>query len=334
MSLFVAVLLSSSVSAQTVLFSEDFEDGDAANRWTVVEDEGTNLPDFAFDYVTSGLDAAPNGGGLGLKLAVNVDADNVVASRIFAVPTDETFSGIYTFSFDMWMNFEVDGDGTTEFALFGVKNFTANAGTLADNTGAHFSMTGDGGASKDISAYIDGAEETDVLGVYHSDSQNFSEYLDFYNEGIPGNQWLEVTIEVNAATVIFSINGNKHVELATAVTGANILVGLEDIWDSYGAANFVIYDNIKVTNDQVTGIADNQLERISYFPNPVQDILSVRNLTANSKIVITSLEGKELYKQTVSGTEAEINFASYPTGIYLLKLIENNSVRVEKIVKR
>ena len=74
------------VAAAQVFYSEDFQDGNAASRWTVSQAGGVNAADFAFDYSTLGIPLAPNGTGtIGLKLEANLGPTGT-SSGIMAFP--------------------------------------------------------------------------------------------------------------------------------------------------------------------------------------------------------------------------------------------------------
>ena len=49
----VASLLVASTAEGQVLYSENFNNGTAASRWSVSQIGGTNAADFAFDYSNS-----------------------------------------------------------------------------------------------------------------------------------------------------------------------------------------------------------------------------------------------------------------------------------------
>ena len=66
-------------TAQAQFFSEDFDDGNGASRWSapVVDSEAgvfDGTVDFGFDYGALGIPAAPGGGGtVGLFMEANRD---------------------------------------------------------------------------------------------------------------------------------------------------------------------------------------------------------------------------------------------------------------------
>lgn len=115
----LALALLPAVAPAQVFYSEDFQDGNAASRWTVSQAGGVNAADFAFDYSTLGIPLAPNGTGtIGLKLEANLGPTGA-SSGIMAFPDGQSFSttsGSYTLLFDVWMNVQ-STTGSTELAI-------------------------------------------------------------------------------------------------------------------------------------------------------------------------------------------------------------------------
>ena len=71
-------------------------------------------------------------------------------------------------------------------------------------------------------------------------------------------------------------------------------------------------------------------DKIVFGPNPVQDILTVSNLTGNDYIQITSLQGEVIICMQSGGGAEEINMSSCAPGVYLLKV----GNKVSKLVKK
>ena len=211
-----AILLATlpAVAAAQLFYSEDFEDGNAASRWTVSQAGGVNAADFAFDYGLYGIPAAPNGTGtIGLKLEANL-GPTAASSGIMAFPDGQSFStttGYYTLLFDVWMDVQ-STTGTTEFAIFGVGHTSTAAqaptsstpGVGPSDNGLDFSFTGENGAGRDVRVYVAGAEQTgaDNTGGYARREILFQQdgaqppYFFAYTGADPSNQWFEVAVRV------------------------------------------------------------------------------------------------------------------------------------------
>lgn len=74
---------------------------------------------------------------------------------------------------------------------------------------------------------------------------------------------------------------------------------------------------------QGQGIDDNNSWKVSVYPNPVQDILSVSLVDGNQmvQIEISDLTGKQLFNQTAPFTNLErINMSAFKAGVYLVRV--------------
>jgi len=77
-------------------------------------------------------------------------------------------------------------------------------------------------------------------------------------------------------------------------------------------------------------------ETIKIFPNPIDDILSIRafsNELINS-IEIMDLNGKTINQHIVNAKEFELNISDLTSGYYLINIITNQSTHIKKIIKR
>jgi autotransporter-associated beta strand protein len=254
------------VAAAQVFYSEDFQDGNAASRWTVSQAGGVNAADFAFDYSTLGIPAAPSGTGtIGLKLEANIGPTGA-PSGIMAFPNGQSFSttsGSYTLLFDVWMNV-VGTTATTENAIFGVGHTSTTAqaptggtpGIGPSNNGLDFSFTGDEGAGRDVRVYIAGAEQTGTGnngGYARKAPATFQQdeyqapYFFAYQGDAPENQWLQMGVRVDANQAQWTVNGQAWATPPVTTTDGNIMLGYMDLFASLAPLDiFGIYDNVRV----------------------------------------------------------------------------------------
>lgn len=169
-------LLVQSVSAQTTLYSDNFEADTSAN-WTVLGADAGGNNDynafFAFIYTTNAftrngvagtIPPGPNSGGAtpnrGVKMYVNKNDATAAIAAINAYPTSQVFSNDFAVRFDMWLNYNgpaAGGSGSTEFCIFGI-NHVGDKVNWEDNStasdGVWFGVTGEGGAGYDYRSYV------------------------------------------------------------------------------------------------------------------------------------------------------------------------------------
>jgi subtilisin-like proprotein convertase family protein len=101
-----------------------------------------------------------------------------------------------------------------------------------------------------------------------------------------------------------------------------------------------VADEMILTIHDCTGIDDDLLNKmvIEIFPNPSKGrfIISIKGITSNLEIVITSPEGKIIFEDKISANSSdfsrEIDISGNYRGIYFLRITNGKTVRVEKIM--
>lgn len=264
-----AVLLfasaASCVSAQPVLFSDNFDSAGPAN-WTVRCHAGDCAADFHFDYATRGIPPAPNTTGgttRGLRLLVNAGDAVAAKDAVSVYPDGESFGGNYRLQFDLWMGYNGGaggGVGSTQFATFGL-NHAGDRVCWADNAasdGLWFAVTGEGGDSSDYRAYRGGTLLTAATGGFPAGSLNHTAAAyqamfpvpPFETAGAPGKQWVEVEVARENGVISWRING----VLIASRTDLNyptgtVMLGLMDTFTSIASPptdTFALFDNVVV----------------------------------------------------------------------------------------
>jgi len=83
-----------------------------------------------------------------------------------------------------------------------------------------------------------------------------------------------------------------------------------------------------------TGIWSNKAETTySLYPNPVNDVLNIGDISSVSKIEIFDVTGKIVYSTEVNAPNISINTSNLSNGIYIVSFINNKGVQTSKFVK-
>jgi hypothetical protein len=72
---------------------------------------------------------------------------------------------------------------------------------------------------------------------------------------------------------------------------------------------------------------------ISYYPNPVKDILYLNLPNGINHITIYDLHGHVLNDFTISGEDYHFDMGQFTKGLYLFKVVNNNRLGIFKIIK-
>jgi len=96
----------------------------------------------------------------------------------------------------------------------------------------------------------------------------------------------------------------------------------------------VVDHTISVSFGKV-GINDvKQLSSFTIYPNPVRETLTLVRSTTDNKARIEVYNGNGILVQLLPATDTmtKVNVSSLPAGIYVIKLIENQNVAIQKFV--
>ena len=274
----VSLLLIGATSAYGQFF-EDWDDGNAATRWSAPIEtlENPNIAfdgnvDYAYDYSVLGIPSAPNsvggttiGVGLETNLTLQTDDTEFEGEGVGIVPLmGDLPDGDFRLTADAYMfwNFE---SGSTEYLTIGIHS----GGTAApvrfniDNgDGLAWQFDGEGGSGTDILRFEGPNGSETGLGGW----EDFDCATDPFNVGTgcyPGNQvpgpvnrWIEVMVESIGGTVTLSVSGleiDSYDNTAGNFSGGTLMLGQSDPFDSVnpddanGNSNIVVFDNVRVT---------------------------------------------------------------------------------------
>ena len=85
--------------------------------------------------------------------------------------------------------------------------------------------------------------------------------------------------------------------------------------------------------DDLTSVHDPELANyFSFFPNPANDVLFIKNKKENGLIQLMDTNGRLLLETTLEEGSNQVNIASIPTGMYFLKLYSEDSFFTEKVL--
>jgi hypothetical protein len=104
----------------------------------------------------------------------------------------------------------------------------------------------------------------------------------------------------------------------------------------------VTLSGIGVSNQTITVIQDSPVtdvneirkNRVLMYPNPVTSDLTLTELTINSTISISDLNGKLLITGTAKSTTMKINLSGLINGVYILKVTDKNENKISKLIKQ
>lgn len=111
--------------------------------------------------------------------------------------------------------------------------------------------------------------------------------------------------------------------------------------DAAGLSSTNTYYRLKIVDNNgnykyssIVRLANGQGIKVSVYPNPASDVVTVSGLKANDNIKLLSIDGKLLLQQNASGAQSMIvNIAKYKPGTYILQVKNDAEVSQQKIIK-
>jgi hypothetical protein len=261
--------------ASCMLFADDFE-SDTSTNWLARFGANNGIFDatttFNYDYSAQGIPPAPhttNGSTRGLFVAVNKNEGTALGSAgINLHPLGQNFSGNYALRFDMFLSFGTAG--TTEHALAGLNHDGAHTNRVTQSVDANNTTRGadglfvaietDASANREYGAYTSTNPGTLPFLITNRSAASMAPFVPsppYAFAGSPGNgpssprSWSQVELSQSNGVVTLRVNGAVVYQIVNTYgfNSGNIMIGMNDQFDSIGsAANFVIFDNVRVVN--------------------------------------------------------------------------------------
>ena len=122
----------------------------------------------------------------------------------------------------------------------------------------------------------------------------------------------------------------------TNITGTGILNGA--IVQSFAIFNdklflgthYYIYSTD--FNGPTSVLEHSEQEKITCYPNPAKDIVTIGNVPSASTVNITDITGRIVYSTKTNNDEITINTSEFVNGVYIIQVENNGSVANKKLV--
>jgi lysophospholipase L1-like esterase len=88
------------------------------------------------------------------------------------------------------------------------------------------------------------------------------------------------------------------------------------------------------TASNLTGVNEVSSTSNTLFPNPVSNNLTINLENPHSTITLYTIGGQKLYTQTAKSTTVSLDMKAFSTGIYLVKITNQNDSKLYRVVKK
>ena len=74
-------------------------------------------------------------------------------------------------------------------------------------------------------------------------------------------------------------------------------------------------------------------QNISFYPNPVRDVLNIRATTEMTNAIVYSIAGQVVFEEKLSGTNTSLHLSSLDSGIYIVQVATTGTTQAYKFIK-
>jgi hypothetical protein len=85
---------------------------------------------------------------------------------------------------------------------------------------------------------------------------------------------------------------------------------------------------------RVLGIKDEEVTKVSVFPNPVFNQLTISSPVIIDKINITNISGKKILERNIHANQINIDMSNYRNGMYFIQIESDVKINTFRIIKK
>jgi hypothetical protein len=93
-------------------------------------------------------------------------------------------------------------------------------------------------------------------------------------------------------------------------------------------------DNFNITSSSSLGINDLETTQFTYFPNPVNDQLTINAQTSVNDIAVLNMLGQVVLRQSPNSLNCVVDMAALRTGVYFVQVSIGNKTQTVRVLKQ
>lgn len=86
-------------------------------------------------------------------------------------------------------------------------------------------------------------------------------------------------------------------------------------------------------DDLILGTTTLETTIVSYYPNPVKDVLNLNTKEAINSVAVYNVTGQKVTNVSISENNTQVDFSNLASGVYFVEVTSNGSVENLKVVK-
>lgn len=87
-------------------------------------------------------------------------------------------------------------------------------------------------------------------------------------------------------------------------------------------------------DDLLLDTPQNETLQVTYYPNPVQDVLHIKSPEVIETVSVLNVTGQQVFEKEWNTFSGELNLSALNSGVYFVRATANNSAKTFKIVKK
>ena len=283
--------------------------------WEILDNEGTSLASG-----NHGADASVDG-----YCTPPASCEGVTGSPAIADDFDSDSVDIFAYTNDNDVVTTVM-DGASIGGSGNVLQYIDNGGTYANvqiSTCNKFDMALTNTFTMDV--YIDGAS------LSGSQTNQVAFKLQDGTQGAPWESQEVSVVTIDAVdtwqTVVFDFTGTAAMDRTDF---DNVVIQFNGEGNNDTVTAYI--DNLQSSN--TLGIDDvNQMSSFNFFPNPVNDVLTIKAQASIDSITVYNMLGQAVVRSTPNTTDSTVDMSALQTGAYFVQVSINNTVKTVRVIK-
>nr|WP_315249656.1 T9SS type A sorting domain-containing protein [uncultured Flavobacterium sp.] len=128
---------------------------------------------------------------------------------------------------------------------------------------------------------------------------------------------------------------NKTSKIAeTALPLTTVLVDNTTYYASQTINGIESKERLAVTTKLSTlGTPDFDITNLSFYPNPVKNVLTISNTSIIDEVTFISIKGETLLSKKINDHRSEIDLSNFSNGVYFLKIKSEGAEKTVKLIK-
>jgi hypothetical protein len=91
-------------------------------------------------------------------------------------------------------------------------------------------------------------------------------------------------------------------------------------------------DDLGVTSSSL-GLEDVAVSQFSFFPNPVNDVLTINAQVSIDSIIVYNMLGQTVITSTPNTNDSTVDMSTLQTGAYFVQVSINNTLNTVRVIK-